>query len=261
MDNYLGCQSSTFIATATAGFEIGFRYANLGPGDEIIAPAITFIATIVYPLAIDATVVFADIDSKTLNMDPADVEKKITEKTKAIIPVHIGSWPVDMDPIMKIAETHDLVVIEDAAHAFGSEYKGKKVGTIGHFGSFSFHEVKNVTSFGEGGIITSNLPFKEDLKKARFCGLDMSRQIPDWLYDVIALKGKYVYLAANNSSSTEIQAFGLLSQLERVDKIIAERRRNVEYLNDRFKGNEAIIPQPFDTGEVKSTYHLYTTAN
>ncbi len=254
---YLDSPSCAFITNATAGFEIGLKYANIGPDDEVIVPAITFAATMAYTLSCGAKAVFADVDKRTINMDPADVERKITSKTKAIIPVHIGGWPVDMDPIMELAEKHDLVVIEDAAHAFGASYKGKKAGTIGHFGSFSFHEVKNITSFGEGGIVTCSLPFGEDLSKARFLGLDMSKQIPNWLYDVVALEGKYGPFVAGNSSSTEIQAIGLLCQLKRIDAVITERRRNAEYLTDRFTGNNSIIPQLLDSDKITSTYHLY----
>jgi dTDP-4-amino-4,6-dideoxygalactose transaminase len=258
VDEFLGTKNSTFVTNATAGFEIGYRYANLQKGDEVIAPAITFVATISYPLAVGAKVVFADLDQRTINLDPADVERKITDRTRVIIPVHIGGWPVDMDPIMKLAEKHDLVVIEDAAHAFGSVYRGRKIGTIGHFGSFSFHEVKNITSFGEGGVITTSIDsFGEELKKARFLGLDLSRQIPNWLYDVTALQGKFGPFAANNSSSTEIQAIGLLHQLARMDRINAERKRVAQYLNERFRENDAIMPQLLDTGEIQSTYHLY----
>lgn len=163
-----------------------------------------------------------------------------------------------MDLIMEIAEKHNLVVIEDAAHAFGTIYKGRKIGTIGHFGSFSFHEVKNITSFGEGGIVTTKIDeFGEDLKKARFLGLDLSRKIKNWLYDVVALKGKYGYFIANNHSSTEIQAIGLLTQLKRINEIIEIRKINAEYLTNRFKENDAIIPQLLDNDDVKSTYHLY----
>jgi len=258
VNQFLGTRYATFLTNATAGFEIGYRYANLEKGDEVIAPAITFIATISYPLAIGAKVVFADLDQRTINMDPADVERKITDKTKVIIPVHIGGWPVDMDPIMKLAEKHGTVVVEDAAHAFGSVYKGRMIGTIGHFGSFSFHEVKNITSFGEGGIITTSIDsFGDDLKKARFLGLDLSKKIPNWLYDVVALQGKYGPFAANNSSSTEIQAIGLMHQLVRIGQINAERKRVARYLNGRFKENDAIIPQLMDTDEIRSTYHLY----
>ena len=188
---YLRVKHCIFNTNATAGFEIGLRYANIGPGDEVIVPAITFAATMAYSLGVGAKVVFADVDPRTINMDPKDVEKKVTQKTKAIIPVHIGGWPVDMDPIMELAEKNNIVVIEDAAHAFGATYKGKKAGTIGHFGSYSFHEVKNITSFGEGGVLVTNLPFGEDLPKARFLGLDFSRKVENWLYDVAALQGKH----------------------------------------------------------------------
>ena len=258
VQEFLGVNYCAFLTNATAGFEIGYKYANLNKGDEIIAPGITFIATISYPLSIGAKVVLADLDPRTINMDPQDVAKKITKKTKVIIPVHIGGWPVDMDPIMELAEKYDLLVIEDAAHAFGSVYKGKKIGTIGQFGSFSFHEVKNITSFGEGGIVTTRLEsFGEDLKKARFLGLDLSKKIKNWLYDVVALKGKDGYFAAHNSSSTEIQALGLLRQLNRIDSINEIRRKNAGYLTRRFEENDAIIPQLLDTDEIISTHHLY----
>ncbi|RKX89620.1 MAG: hypothetical protein DRP70_03225 [Spirochaetes bacterium] len=257
VDSYLGIKDSTFITNATAGFEIAGKYAGLKEGDEVIVPAITFIATMSYPLSVGAKVIFADVDPYTLNMDPTDVERKISSKTKLIIPVHIGGWPVDMDPIMALAKKHDIVVLEDAAHAFGAVYKGRKIGTIGDFASFSFHEVKNITSFGEGGIVTCTLPFSEELKKARFLGLDMSRAIKNWLYDVTAVKGKYGYFSPGNSSSTEIQALGLLRQFGRIDDIIGERRGNAEFLTKIFSTNPAIIPQKLDSDEIKSTYHLY----
>ena len=98
-----------------------------------------------YPLAIGCKLVFADVDPVTINMDPADVARKITPKTKMIVPVHIGGYPVDMDPILELARKHNILVLEDAAHAFGAMYKGKKIGTIGDFAAFSFHEVKNIT--------------------------------------------------------------------------------------------------------------------
>ncbi|MCP4645303.1 MAG: aminotransferase class V-fold PLP-dependent enzyme, partial [bacterium] len=199
----LKTEHAVFLTNATVGFEIGFKYAGLKPGDEVIAPAITFIATIAYPLSIGAKVVLADVDPRTLNMCPKDVARKITPKTKAIIPVHLGGYPVDMDPIMKLARKHKITVIEDGAHAFGASYKGKMVGAIGHFGSFSFHEVKNVTALGEGGILVSNTPFAKELRRARFLGLDLSRQIPNWLYDVPAFKGKEGYFFTGNYSTTE----------------------------------------------------------
>ena len=137
-DEYLHTTGSTFLTNCTAGFEIACKYTGLKPGDEVIVPAITFAATMAYPLSIGCKLVFADVDPLTLNMDPKDVEKKITDKTKMIIPVHIGGYPVDMDPIMALAKQHDIVVLEDAAHAFGGEYKHRKLGTIGDFGSHTF---------------------------------------------------------------------------------------------------------------------------
>lgn len=254
---YLSAKYVSFVTNATAGFEIALKYVNLGPGDEVIVPAITFAATMAYPLGCGAKVVFADVDPRTINMDPKDVEKKITKRTKAIIPVHIGGWPVDMDPIMELAQKHDIMVLEDAAHAFGGVYKGKKIGTIGHFGSFSFHEVKNVTSFGEGGVLVCTLPFGEYLPMARFVGLDFSRKIDNWLYDVSALPGKFGWYATGNYSTTEIQALGLIRQMSRVDQIIETRRKNAEYLTNRLVENDAIIPQLLDNDEIKGTHHLY----
>lgn len=254
---FLAAKYALFITNATAGFEIGYKYAGLKPGDEVIAPAITFIATISYPLEVGAKVVLADVDPRTLNMDPEDVARKITKRTKVIIPVHLGGYPVDMDAIMKLAKKHNIIVIEDAAHAFGSSYKGKMIGTIGHFGSFSFHEVKNVTSLGEGGILVTNLPFGKDFPKSRFVGFDMAHPIPTWLYDVVALKGKSGYFAPGNHSATEIQALGLLNQMKRMKRIIAKRRKASDYLNRQFEKIPGIITPPPDSKKIMSTHHLY----
>ncbi|MFC2125630.1 DegT/DnrJ/EryC1/StrS family aminotransferase [Bacteroidota bacterium] len=255
---FLQVKYACFITNATAGFEIGLKFAGLKPGDEVIAPAITFLSTITYPLQIGAKVVLADIDPVTLNIDPEDIERKITDRTKVIMPVHIGGYPCDMEAIMKIAKEHDLMVVEDSAHAFGAFYKGKAVGTIGDFGSYSFHEVKNINSLGEGGVVVSNSDYGKDFPKSRFGGFDIANPIESWLYDVVALKGKGGhYSAAGNHSSTEIQAVVLLNQLKRLPDIINIRRKNAEYLNDRFKDVEGIIPCPLDNEDIQSTYHLY----
>ncbi|MBQ6830026.1 MAG: DegT/DnrJ/EryC1/StrS family aminotransferase [Clostridia bacterium] len=257
-NTYLGTDSSTFVTNATAGFEIAYKYANLKPGDEVIVPAITFIATMAYPLSIGAKLVFADVDPVTINMDPADVARKITPKTKMIVPVHIGGYPVDMDPIMELARKHNILVLEDAAHAFGAMYKGKKVGTIGDFASFSFHEVKNITAFGEGGIATTNIPgYGNYMKRARFFGTDFSNPIRNWLYDVTALPGKEEPFVAVNYSTTEIQGLGLSLQIERNEDIIAERKRAAAYLNSRLASNPAILCQDLGNENIKPTFHLY----
>ena len=257
-DEYLGAEGSLFIANCTAGFEIAYKYANLGPGDEVIVPAITFIATMAYPLSVGAKVVIADVDKKTLNMDPEDVARKITPKTKMIVPVHIGGYPVDMDPIMELARKNGILVLEDAAHAFGASYKGKKIGTIADFTAFSFHEVKNSTSFGEGGIFTTNIEgFRPELKRARFLGLDFRQKIKNWLYDITAIEGKYGPFVAGNCSATEIQALGLLMQVERYDNIMAKRREAAEYLTGRLSGNPAIVPQDLGNDDIVPVFHLY----
>lgn len=257
-NEYLGTDSSTFVTNATSGFEIAYKYAGLKEGDEVIVPAITFVATMAYPLAVGAKLVFADVDPRTINMDPADVERKITPKTKMIVPVHIGGYPVDLDPIMEIAKKHDILVLEDAAHAFGAVYKGKHIGTIGDFAAFSFHEVKNITSFGEGGIATTNVPgFADEMKRARFLGLDFTAPIKNWLYNITPIPGREKPFVALNYSPTEIQGLGLRLQVARNEKIIAERRAAAEYLNRRFAENDAIIPQQLGDDDIKPTFHMY----
>lgn len=254
----LGCKYSLFLTNATAGFRIAYKFAGIGPGDEVICPSITFISTILYPLSVGAKVVFADIDPRTINMDPADVARKVTERTRMIVPVHIGGYPVDMDPIMELARERGIMVLEDAAHAFGAWYKGRAVGTIGDFGAYSFHEVKNITSLGEGGLLVTNDDrFGPQLSLARFVGLDLSQQIPNWLYDVVPLQALEGIAVPENDSVTEIQAAVLLSQMERFEQIIAARREAAEYLNERFCEVEGLIPAPEDTEEIRTTWHLY----
>jgi len=254
---FLGTRYTSFLTNCTAGFEIVYKYAGLKPGDEVIAPAITFIATIAYPLSIGAKVILADVDPRTLNMNPADVARKITPRTKVIVPVHLGGYPCDMDAIMKLANERGITVLEDAAHAFGSSYKGRMCGSVGHFGAFSFHEVKNVTSLGEGGILCTNDPFGEQFGKARFLGLDFTRQVPTWLYDVTAVEGKAGLFAAGNYSTTEIQAVGLAAQVGRLPQIIAKRRHAAEYLNQRLANVDGLITPLLDDAQIKSSHHLY----
>lgn len=255
---FLNVNHACFVTNATAGFEIGLKFAGLKPGDEVIAPAITFLSTIAYPLQIGAKVVLADVDPVTLNISPEDIRRKITRRTKAIMPVHLGGYPCDMEEIMKIAGEFELMVVEDGAHAFGSMYKGQAVGAIGDFGSFSFHEVKNINSCGEGGMVVTNSNYGIDFPKSRFGGFDISHPIDKWLYDVVAIEGKGGHFSmAGNHSSTEIQAVVLLNQLKRLPDIIQARKKNAEYLNKRLEEIEEILPCPLDTPEIKSTFHLY----
>ncbi len=253
----LKVKHALFVTNATAAFEIAYKFAGLQPGDEVIAPAITFIATISYPLSIGAKVVLSDVDPRTLNMDPRDVARKTTRRTKAIIPVHLGGYPVDMDPIMRLARRRGITVIEDAAHAFGASYKGRMIGAGGHFGAFSFHEVKNVTALGEGGILVTNSSMGKDFAKSRFVGLDLSRQIPNWLYDVVGPKGRGGRFSAGNHSATEVQAVALLQQMKRMKGIIAARKRAEVYLTRRLSKVDGLLLPPGDSAKIKTTHHLY----
>jgi perosamine synthetase len=254
----LDVKHACFLASWTGGMEIALRLAGLRPGDEVIIPSNTFVATMLWPLSIGAKVVFADIDQRTVNIDPADVARKITPKTRVIMPVHIGGYPADMDPIMELARKHGAMVIEDAAHAFGGLYKGKKVGTIGDFGGYSFHEVKNITSLGEGGLLVSNSVLGEQFAKARFCSLDFTRQVINWLYDVTALRDRFGEpVAPCNYSVTEAQAVVLLNQLVRFEQILERRREAFRYLCQRFADAPEIVLPPGDTDEIRSTHHLF----
>ena len=256
---YFGSKYACFISNWTGGMEIAYKLAGISAGDEVIMPAVTFIATMAYPLSVGAKIVFADIDPETINLDPADLERKITPKTKMIVPVHLGGFPVDMDGVMAVARKHGIMVMEDAAHGMGGAYKGKKLGSIGDFGGFSLHEVKNINSLGEGGVLlTSDDAFGSQLAGGRFLGLDFTRKIKDWLYDISPLTARDGSIqVAQNHSATEIQALGLIQQMKRYDRILAERRRESTYMTERLSGNPAIIPQDLGNADIDPTFHLY----
>jgi len=254
-----GSKYALFTTNWTSGMEIAYKLSGLKAGDEVIMPAVTFIATMAYPLSIGAKIVFADIDPETINLDPADVERKITPRTKMIVPVHLGGYPVDMDPIMALAKKHGLFVMEDCAHGMGGKYKGRSLGAIGNFGGFSLHEVKNINSLGEGGILLTSEDFAgEQLTRARFLGLNPSRQIKDWLYDISPLVDRFGnYQVAGNCSATEAQALGLNLQLKRLDGIIKLRRAAAEYMNSVLSQEDGILVERPDTDETYGTHHLY----
>ena len=256
---YFGSKYACFTDNWTGGMEIAYKLAGVSAGDEVIMPAVTFIATMAYPLSVGAKIVFADIDPETINLDPADLEKKITPKTKMIVPVHLGGCPVDMDGVMEVARKHGIPVMEDAAHGMGGAYKGKKLGSIADFGGFSLHEVKNINSLGEGGILlTDNDFYGKQFAGGRFLGLDFTRKIKDWLYDISPLMDKNGGIqVAQNHSSTEIQALGLILQMKRLDQIIAIRRQAAEYMNGVLGEERGILIEKSDTADTYSTHHLY----
>ena len=167
-----GSQQAISLNSATAGMHITLSALNIGPGDEIITPSMTFASTINMIALRGATPVFVDIDYGTLNINPDLIEEKITKKTKAIIPVHFAGAPADMDKINNLARKYNLIVIEDAAHAVGTYYKGIHAGGFGHTAIFSFHPIKNITT-GEGGMITLNdAALEKKLRLLRFHGIE-----------------------------------------------------------------------------------------
>lgn len=255
---YLGVAHACFLVNWTSGYDIALDMAGVGPGDEVIIPAITFIATATPVMRKGAKVVFADVDPTTINMDPEDVARKITAKTKAIVPVHLGGYPVDMDPILALARSKGITVIEDAAHGFGGAYKGKKLGTIGDFGAYSFHEVKNVTSLGEGGILVSNDPLGKQFAMARFCGFDLETTPPrNWLYNISAIASKVGHFAPSNYSVTEIQAVAMRRMIAQNDSVSASRRAVAQQLHDAFKQVEGLIPGKMGDADHDPTFHLF----
>ncbi len=154
--HYCNSKYSCGVTSGSDALIIALMVEGIGPGDEVITTPFTFFATVGAICRVGATPVFADIDPKTFNIDPVQVAAKITHRTRAIIPVHLFGQSVDMDPLMEMAKKHNLIIIEDACQAIGAEYKGKRVGSIGDYGCFSFFPSKNLGAFGDGGIVTTN---------------------------------------------------------------------------------------------------------
>ncbi|MET4560726.1 perosamine synthetase [Lysinibacillus parviboronicapiens] len=249
--DYIGAKYAVAFSNGTAALHGACYAAGIGAGDEVITTPITFAATSNAVLYCGGTPVFADIDSQTYNIDPEEIKKNITSKTKAIIPVDFTGQPVNLDEIMTIAEEHKLIVIEDGAHSFGASYKGRKVGSQAHMTMFSFHPVKPITT-AEGGVITTNSEeYYEKLKLFRSHGISKTpyaEELGDWYYEMTDLGFNY--------RMTDMQAALGLSQMKKIDKFINSRREIAEMYNDaldQFSG--VIIPKQLD--ETKSGWHLY----
>ncbi len=206
------------VTNGTQALECALKAAGVGPGDEVIVPALTFVATATAAALVNAIPVFADIDSATYNISPDSIEACITEHTRAIMPVHNGGYPADMDRIMEIAEKHDVMVIEDSAHAHGSEWKGRRVGAIGHMGGFSLQAGKTLTC-GEGGIVLTD---DDDLAEKAYSFHHIGRISGRPFYEF--------HRVASNLRMTEFQAAVALTQLGRLDEQTETRERNATHL-------------------------------
>ena len=250
---YCGAKYAVAIANGTAALHAACMAAGIGKGDEVITTPITFVASSNCVLYCGGTPVFADIDEKTYNIDPDDIERKITSKTKAIIAVHFAGQPCDMDRINEIARRHNLIVIEDAAHALGAEYKGRKIGSISDMTTFSFHPVKHITT-GEGGmILTNNKDLYEKLILARTHGITknpdkMEKCDGGWYYEQISLGYNY--------RITDFQCALGISQMNKLDKFVAGRRKIAAKYDKAFENDDRIVT-PYQSPEGKSAYHLY----
>ncbi|MBY9008551.1 MAG: DegT/DnrJ/EryC1/StrS family aminotransferase [Candidatus Lokiarchaeota archaeon] len=226
---YIGVKHAIAVNTGTAALHIAIAALNIGPGDEVIVPPFTFIASASSILHNNAIPIFADIDDKTYTLDPNSVRKNITEKTKAILPVHLAGISADMSELMDIASDNGIYVIEDAAQSIGTQCYDKKVGAIGHLGCFSFYPSKNMTT-GEGGMITTN-----DGELAEQCRLLRHHGEPEW----------YVYNRLGyNYRMTEIQAAIGRVQLRKLDSFISIRNKNAKYLSEGTFNLKGISP-PF----------------
>ena len=239
-----GVKRTVAVSSGSAALDIILRAIGVNIGDEVITTPYTFVATATCILHNHAIPVFADVDPRTRNIDPEDVRRKITEKTKAIIAVHIGGVPAEMDELMEIAEEKGIYVIEDAAQAHLAEYKGRKVGGLGHAAIFSFQESKNMTA-GEGGAITTN--DEELAEKCVSLREHGRRRDKPWYYHETL---------GWNYRITEMQAAILRVQLKRLPKITEERRRNAALLDKLLSEIEYIKPA-YVPPYVKSADHLH----
>lgn len=251
--DYVGAKYAVAVSNGTAALHMACFAAGIKEGDEVIVSPMTFAASANAVLYCGGTPVFVDINPLTYNIDPNKIEEKISEKTKAIIPVDFTGQSVDMDKIKEIANKHDLFIIEDAAHALGSEYKGRKVGNQADMVEFSFHPVKPVTT-AEGGIVTTN---SEQLYKKmmifRTHGITRDNEVLNenhgpWYYEQQFLGFNY--------RLTDLQSALGTSQMNKIDEFIKRRRQIVKVYNESFKDVKEIVT-PFESDFSNSGWHIY----
>lgn len=238
--NYINVDHAIAVANGTIALDVALKAVGIGSGDEVIVPDFTFISTANSILFQGAKPVFADVDDRTFTINPADVLKKITGRTKAIIGVHLFGHPFDMKAVKEITEEHNLILIEDCAQAHGAEYEGRKVGSFGEISCFSFYATKNMTT-GEGGMIVTN---SDEIAKA--CRLLRNHGESQKYYHTIL---------GYNYRMTEIQAAIGLVQLKKLDGFNERRIYNAEYFNGHI--NVRGLKLPCKRKGVKHVYHQY----
>lgn len=235
---YLGVRHAIGVASGTDALLLALRAVGVDPGTEVITTTFSFFATAGAVANLGATPVFVDIDESTFNIDPAQIEAKITAKTKAIIPVHLFGQSADLDPIIAIGKRHQVAVIEDAAQSLSSKYKGQMSGTIGDIGIYSFYPTKNLGCAGDGGLVATN----SDELASRLRSLKAHGAKVKYYHDIVGY----------NSRLDTIHAAVLLVKLPHLDGWSRARRANAAYYNERFAGSRVQTPaeQPY-------AYHIY----
>lgn len=250
---YLGCSHAVAVNSGTAALHLALDAIGIQEGDEVIVPTMTFAATAEVVLYFKAKPVLVDCRHDTLNLDPDQIERAITPRTKAIIPVHMGGQPCDMHPILELAKHHNLRVIEDAAHALPAAYHGKKVGTIGDITCFSFYATKTITT-GEGGMATTeNADWANRMRVMSLHGIsldawDRYTDKGSWYYEIIRPGYKY--------NLTDIAAALGIAQLKRCDHFWQARRRIASHYHEAF----ADLPEiqvPACAPDMQHAWHLY----
>lgn len=269
-----GCKHAFAVSNCTTGMHVATQLFDINEGDEVIVTPNTFIATSLVILKQKAKPVYADIDPRTYNIDPESIEALVTEKTKAIYVVHYAGLTCDMDPIMAIAKKHNLYVLEDCAHAHNAEYKGRKAGTIGDIGVFSFHSLKNMTTCGEGGMMTTNNDeFAEGIEALRCMNLTQwDPKDNNWSFGSVSCKkdSNLEYWKpshfdvddwnghwGNNYRMNEIQAAVGCCQVDKADMLTDKRRSIGKRLTEGLSGIKGITPV-YEAEGCKHVYHLYT---
>lgn len=250
---YVGTPHAVALNSCTAALHLALDAIGVGQGDEVIVPVTTFTATAEVVRYRDATPVFVDIDPDTFNIDPAAVEQAVTGRTRAIIPVHIGGQPAEMDPLLDIARAHDLTVIEDAAHALPARYKGRMAGTLGDLAAFSFYATKTITT-GEGGMLTTaNAEYaaRATLMSLHGISKDAWRRYSaegSWYYEVEDAGYKY--------NMTDLAASLGLAQLGRCDDLWMRRQTIAAAYNNAFEDLDG-VEIPYVAPHVEHSWHLY----
>lgn len=250
---YCGAKYAVVVCNGTAALHAAYFAAGFKSGDEFITSPMTFVATTNAGLWQGATLVLVDIDLETGNIDPALIEEKITEKTKAIVPVDYTGRPADLEKIKEIAKKYNLLVIEDACQALGAHYKGAKIGSVSDLTVFSFHPVKTITT-GEGGaILTNNEKYYKRMKMFITHGVVKENFVyaspGDWYFEMQELGLNY--------RLTDFQCALGINQLKKADSFVAKRRKVAKVYDEAFKNLDYIIAPKFDLGDVLSSWHLY----